>query len=167
MNSKTSKILNGIAKDIKAIPRKFTGANGKVDVKKLLIQVAPYLLAAYFANKISYGYRISVGDDFWAKMMTLFNDFGRCFKNPFPSIYGMDLLIGAGAGAGFKFLVWYKQKNAKKYRKGVEYGSARWGGKKEIAPFVASNPEDNMILTESESLRLQHPSPTTYIYNKV
>ena len=67
-----NKIWNGIKKDLKAIPGKFKGANGKVDVKKLLIQVAPYLLAAYFANKIAYGYRISIGEDFWAKIMVLF-----------------------------------------------------------------------------------------------
>ena len=81
MNSKYNKIVSGILKDLKAIPRKFVGANGKVDVKKLLIQVAPYLLAAYFANKIAFGYRISIGEDFWAKVMALFNDFGRCFQS--------------------------------------------------------------------------------------
>ncbi len=167
MSSKYNKILNGILKDLKGIPRKFMGANGKVDVKKLLIQVAPYLLAAYFANKIAYGYRISEGPDFWAKIMVLFNDFGRCFKNPFPSINGMDLLIGIAAGVGFKLLVIYKQKNAKKYRKGEEYGSARWGTDKDIAPFIAPEFEDNILLTETERMMLNgRPDNPEYARNK-
>ena len=167
MSSKYNKIVSGILKDLKAIPRKFVGANGKVDVKKLLIQVAPYLLAAYFANKIAYGYRISIGADFWAKVMALFNDFGRCFKNPFPSFYGIDLLIGIAAGVGFKLLVIYKQKNAKKYRKGAEYGSARWGTEKDIAPFIAPEFEDNILLTETERMMLNgRPDNPEYARNK-
>ena len=162
-----NKIWNGIKKDLKAIPGRFKGANGKVDVKKLLIQVAPYLLSAYFANKIAYGYRISAGDDFWTKIMALFNDFGRCFKNPFPSIYGMDLLIGVAAGVGFKLLVVYKQKNAKKYRKGEEYGSARWGTEKDIAPFIDPVFEENILLTETERMMLNgRPSNPEFARNK-
>ncbi len=162
-----NKIWNGIKKDLKAIPGRFKGANGKVDVKKLLIQVAPYLLSGYFANKIAYGYRISAGDDFWAKIMALFNDFGRCFKNPFPSIYGMDLLIGVAAGVGFKLLVVYKQKNAKKYRKGEEYGSARWGTEKDIAPFIDPVFEENILLTETERMMLNgRPSNPEFARNK-
>ena len=165
MNS--NKIVSGIVNDIKAIPRKFMGANGKVDVKKLLIQVAPYLLAAYAANKIAYGYRISEGTDFWAKIMVLFNDFGRCFHNPFPSFYGMDFFIGIAAGAGFKLLVIYKQKNAKKYRKGAEYGSARWGSEKDIAPFIDPVFEQNILLTETERMMLSgRPSNPEYARNK-
>ena len=165
MNS--NKIVSGIVNDIKAIPRKFMGANGKVDVKKLLIQVAPYLLAAYAANKIAYGYRISEGTDFWEKIMVLFNDFGRCFHNPFPSFYGMDFFIGIAAGAGFKLLVIYKQKNAKKYRKGAEYGSARWGSEKDIAPFIDPVFEQNILLTETERMMLSgRPSNPEYARNK-
>lgn len=149
-----NKIINGMIKDLKAIPKKYIGANGRADIKKLLIQFAPYLLAAYFINKICYGYRISPGEDFWQKGLNLCNDFATCFKNPLPSLAFTDFLAGCLGGIGFKLLVIYKQKNAKKFRKGVEYGSAVWGGEKDIAPFVSDNPDDNILLTETESIRL-------------
>ena len=75
-----NKILDGVMKDLKMIPDFFRGPDGKIDIKKLLIEVAPYLLAAYVANKVSYGYHISEGADFWEKGMNLCNDFGKCCK---------------------------------------------------------------------------------------
>lgn len=161
------KIIEGILKDVKRLLAGFRKPDGKLDTKKILIQVAPYVLAAYFANKISYGYRISSGGDFWAKIMDLANDFGRCFRWPFPSLYINDLLIGIGGGVAFKLLVVYRKKNAKKYRKGQEHGSARWGTPKDIAPFIDPNFDNNIILTQTERLQLNgRPSSPNYARNK-
>ena len=121
------KIAEGIWNDVKGLFAGFRKPDGKLDTKKILIQVMPYVLAAYIVNKVSYGYRISSGGDFWAKIMVLANDFGRCFRNPLPSLNYMDFLLGIAGGVGFKLLVIYRKKNAKKYRKGEEHGSARWG----------------------------------------
>jgi len=162
-----NKILNGIMKDLKGVFRGLTGPDGKPDLKKILIKVIPFVVAAYVFNKIAYGYRISQGRDFWSKIMVLFNDFGRCFRNPFPSIYGTDFLVGIAGGVGLKLLVVYRQKNAKKYRKGEEYGSARWGNEKDIAPFIDPVFDRNILLTESERLMLNgRPSNPEYARNK-
>ncbi len=149
-----NKILDGIKKDLKKIPDLFRGNDGKIDVKKLLIEVAPYLIAAYVANKVSYGYHISPGADFWEKGMNLCNDFGKCFGWPPISIFRTDLLIGLIAGGGLKLFVWYRKKNAKKFRKGQEFGSSRWGTAKDIRPFMDPVFERNIILTQTERLMM-------------
>lgn len=161
------KIAEGIWNDVKGLFAGFRKPDGKLDTKKILIQVMPYVLAAYIVNKVSYGYRISSGGDFWAKIMVLANDFGRCFRWPLPSIHYMDLLIGIAGGAAFKFLVVYRKKNAKKYRKGSEHGSARWGTEKDIAPFIDPNFDNNILLTQTERLQLNgRPKHPNYARNK-
>lgn len=161
------KIAEGILKDVKGLLTGFKKPDGKLDTKKILIQVMPYLIAAYFVNKISYGYRISSGGDFWAKIMALTNDFGRCFRWPFPSLNLYDFLIGIAGGIGFKLIVLYRKKNAKKFRKGQEHGSARWGTEKDIAPFIDPNFDNNILLTQTERLQLNgRPSSPNYARNK-
>ncbi len=161
------KIAKGILKDVKGLFIGFIKPDGKLDTKKVLIQVLPYILAAYLVNKVSYGYRISFGGDFWAKIMVLANDFGRCFRNPLPSLNYMDFLLGIAGGVGFKLLVIYRKKNAKKYRKGEEHGSARWGTEKDIAPFIDPNFDNNILLTQTERLQLNgRPSSPNYARNK-
>lgn len=161
------KIAEGIWKDVKSLLTGFRKPDGKLDTRKILIQVVPYVLAAYFVNKISYGYRISSGGDFWSKVMALANDFGRCFRWPFPSFNLFDFLIGIAGGVGFKLLVVYRKKNAKKYRKGQEHGSARWGTEKDIAPFIDPDFYNNILLTQTERLQLNgRPSNPNYARNK-
>ena len=161
------KILEGILRDLKGLFRGFIKPDGKPDLRKILVQVVPYVLMAYFVNKVSYGYRISQGEDFWGRVMNLFNDFGKCFRWPLPSLYPNDFLIGIAGGIGFKLLVIYKQKNAKKFRKGEEYGSARWGTEKDIAPFMDPVFEKNILLTETERLMLNgRPANPEYARNK-
>ncbi len=162
-----NKIAEGILKDIKRLLAGFLKPDGKLDTKKILIQVLPYVLTAYFTNKISYGYRISSGGDFWARIMILSNDFGRCFRPPFPSIHYRDLLIGIAGGIAFRLIVYYRKKNAKKYRKGIEHGSARWGTAKDIVPFIDPNYDNNILLTQTERLQLNgRPSSPNYARNK-
>ena len=157
------KILEGILRDLKGLFRGFL----KPDVRKILVQIAPYVLMAYFVNKVSYGYRISSGAEFWGRVMNLLNDFGKCFRWPLPSLNIYDFLIGIAGGVGFKLLVIYRQKNAKKYRKGEEYGSARWGTEKDIAPFMDPDFDKNILLTETERLMLNgRPSNPEYARNK-
>ena len=161
------KILEGVLRDIKGLFRGFLKPDGKPDVRKILIQIAPYVLMAYFVNKVSYGYRISFGAEFWGRVMNLLNDFGKCFRWPLPSLNIYDFLIGIAGGVGFKLLVIYRQKNAKKYRKGEEYGSARWGTEKDIAPFMDPDFDKNILLTETERLMLNgRPSNPEYARNK-
>ena len=161
------KILEGILRDIKGLFRGFLKPDGKPDLRKILIQIVPYVLMAYIVNKVSYGYRISLGEEFWGKVMNLFNDFGKCFRWPLPSLYPNDILIGIAGGVGFKLLVIYRQKNAKKFRKGEEYGSARWGTEKDIAPFMDPVFEKNILLTETERLMLNgRPANPEYARNK-
>ena len=161
------KILEGVLRDLKGLFRGFLKPDGKPDVRKILIQIAPYVLMAYFVNKVSYGYRISQGEDFWGRVMNLLNDFGKCFRLPLPSLNLYDFLIGIAGGVGFKLLVIYRQKNAKKYRKGEEYGSARWGTEKDIAPFMDPDFDKNILLTETERLMLNgRPSNPEYARNK-
>lgn len=161
------KILEGILRDLKGLFRGFLKPDGKPDVRKILVQIAPYVLMAYFVNKVSYGYRISSGAEFWGRVMNLLNDFGKCFRWPLPSLNIYDFLIGIAGGVGFKLLVIYRQKNAKKYRKGEEYGSARWGTEKDIAPFMDPDFDKNILLTETERLMLNgRPSNPEYARNK-
>ena len=149
-----NKILTGILNDLKSLLRGYKKANGEWDIKKILIDFGPYLIMAYVVNKICYGYRITPGTEFWPRMILLFQDFGRCFRWPLPSLYKNDFLWGILAGVGFKLFVIYKKKNAKHFRLGEEHGSARWGKPKDAAPLMAPKFEDNIILTQTEGLRI-------------
>ena len=120
-----SKIVNGITKDLKAIPKKLKAKTGNIDKKKFVLMNLPYILTGYFCDKVACLWRVSPGQDASAKMMAVLEGLNDLFKNPLPSLQPKDLLIGAGCGIALYFIVYFKAKNAKKFRHGMEYGSAR------------------------------------------
>ena len=101
-----SKIVEGIAKDLKSIPEKFKAKTGNVDKKKLLLMNLPYVLAGYFCDKIAWLWRVSPGQDASAKMMAVMAGLEDLFSNPLPSFYPKDLLIGAGCGIALRLVVY-------------------------------------------------------------
>ena len=121
-----SKIVEGIAKDLKSIPEKLKAKTGNVDKKKLFLMNLPYVLAGYFCDKIAWLWRVSPGQDASAKMMAVMAGMEDLFSNPLPSFYPKDLLIGAGCGIALRLVVYFKAKNAKKFRHGM--GTALQGG---------------------------------------
>ena len=162
-----SKIVDGIAKDLKSIPEKLKAKTGNVDKKKLLLMNLPYILAGYFCDKIAWLWRVSPGQDASAKMMAVMAGMEDLFSNPLPSFHPKDLLIGAGCGIALRLVVYFKAKNAKKFRHGMEYGSARWGTAKDIEPYVDPVFENNVLLTETERLMMSgRPKQPKYARNK-
>lgn len=120
---------------------------------KFLAMNFPYVFFAYFGNKIGYSYRVAKAPDFFNRMMEALQNLGGAFTNIFPSIHPFDLIIGIITGIGMYLVVFFKKKNAKKFRKGVEYGSARWGTEKDIYPFMDhENLDNNIILTQTEGM---------------
>lgn len=153
--------------DIKCFARDKISSLQRIDRKKLFLVNFPYLVFAYIFNKIVWLYRISGGESDWDKFVETLNYFERAFANPFPSLYYMDLLYGMIGGVAVKLIVYYRAKNAKKYRQGVEYGSARWGTEKDIQPYVDPVFENNIILTETERLMMSgRPKEPKYARNK-
>ena len=152
-----SKVLEGIVKDLKSLPKKLKRQPGEIDAKKILIKVFPYILTGYFVDKVAWLYRNTPGEAL-NKLLDVANGMGKAFQNPLPSFYPRDLLIGAGCGIAFKIIVDQKAKNAKKFRKGEEYGSARWGTPKDIAPYMDPTFENNVILTATERLMCSFPN---------
>ena len=131
----------------------------KPELKKLLVLNLPYLLFVYLFAKCGQAYRRAAGADASAKLLHLTSGISAAFANPLPSLHPFDLCVGvAGAGA-VRLIVYSKGKNAKKYRKGEEYGSARWGTPKDIEPFIAPKFEDNIILTKTERLMMSNRPP--------
>ena len=127
----------------------------------------PYVLAGYFCDKIAWLWRVSPGQDASAKMMAVMAGMEDLFSNPLPSFYPKDLLIGAGCGVALRLVVYFKAKNAKKFRHGMEYGSARWGNAKDIEPYVDPVFENNVLLTETERLMMSgRPRQPKYARNK-
>lgn len=122
-----SNIIEGIAKDLKAIPKNLKAKTKGADVKKLLLLNLPYVFAGYFCDKVAWLWRVAEGDNASDKMMAVMNQFDKLFANPLPSFHPVDLLIGVGCGIALRLVVYYKAKNAKKFRHGSEYGSARCG----------------------------------------
>ena len=162
-----SKIIDGIAKDLKAIPEMLKAKTGSVDKKKLILMNLPYILAGYFCDKIAWLWRVSPGSNASDKMMTAMNGLNDLFSNPLPSFFPKDLLIGIAGGVALRLVVYFKAKNAKKFRQGVEYGSARWGNAKDIEPYVDPVFENNVILTETERLMMSgRPKQPKYARNK-
>ena len=162
-----SKIIDGIAKDLKAIPETLKAKTAGVDKKKLILMNLPYILAGYFCDKIAWLWRVSPGSDASDKMMAAMNGLNDLFSNPLPSFSPKDLLIGIVGGVTLRLVVYFKAKNAKKFRQGVEYGSARWGNAKDIEPYVDPVFENNVILTETERLMMSgRPKQPKYARNK-
>mgnify|MGYP001028722380 FL=1 len=162
-----SKIIDGIVKDLKSLPEKLKAKMGNVDKKELLLMNLPYVLAGYFCDKIAWLWRVSPGQDASAKLMAVMEGLEDLFSNPLPSFYPKDLLIGAGCGIALRLVVYFKAKNAKKFRHGMEYGSARWGNAKDIEPYIDSVFENNVLLTETERLMMSgRPREPKYARNK-
>lgn len=108
----------------------------KPELKKLLILNAPYLLFVYLFDKIGQAVRLAPGADLSGKVLSLADGFSAAFATPLPSLAPMDLLIGIVGAVLIRLMVYFKGKNAKKYRKGIEYGSARWGNAEDIKPYI-------------------------------
>ena len=162
-----SNIINGIAKDLKSIPEKLKAKTGNIDKKKLVLMNLPYVLAGYFCDKVACLWRVSPGQDASAKMMEVMAGLEGLFSNPLPSFYPRDLLVGVCCGVALRLVVYFKSKNAKKFRKGVEYGSARWGNEKDIEPYMDSVFENNILLTQTERLMMSgRPKQPKYARNK-
>ena len=162
-----SNIINGIAKDLKSIPENIKAKTGNVDKKKLVLMNLPHVLAGYFCDKIACLWRVSPGQDASAKMMEVMAGLEGLFSNPLPSFYPSDLLIGVCCGIALRLAVYFKAKNAKKFRHGMEYGSARWGNAKDIEPYMDSVFENNILLTQTERLMMSgRPKQPKYARNK-
>ena len=122
--------------------------------KKLIILNLPYAIIGLFCSNIGEAWRIAAGTDISTKLLGFFTSMGTAWGNPMPSFHPFDLCIGLAIGAAFRLVVYVRSKNAKKYRHGEEYGSARWGGPKDIEPFADPVFENNVILTRTESLTM-------------
>ena len=124
--------------------------------KQKVIKILPFLFLGYFFNKASQAFTSASGANIGDKIMEGMNNFGKAFADPIPSFRPVDLLVGATGAVVVRTIVWVKGKNAKKYRKGIEYGSARWGKPEDIKPYMADRFEDNIILTETERLTMDN-----------
>ena len=126
---------------------------------KLLALYLPYLLLGLVATNLGEAWRLADGKELGDKIMSMMGTFPVAFANPLPSLYPLDLLVGLCCGAGLRLAVYLRGKNAKKYRHGMEYGSARWGTAKDIEPFMAPKFADNIILTKTERLMMSNRPP--------
>ena len=125
------------------------------------------MIFGYVLNKVSWLYGQQAGDNTLQKVLDTINGIGGAFHNPLPSFLPRNLLVGVGCGIGFRMVVYYKAKNAKKFRQGEEYGSARWGNQKDIAPFIDPVFENNILLTQTERLTMNsRPKQPKYARNK-
>ena len=146
--------------DIKALIR-------QINIKKLLLPNLPYIFIGYFVNKLVQAYRITAGADILEKIFKLSESINTVFKAPLPSFNGIDLLSGIIGAVLARFFVYQKSKNAKKYRKGMEYGSASWGTHKDIEPFMNPVFQKNIPLTQTEWLTMEsRVSPPKNARNK-
>ena len=126
---------------------------------KLLALYLPYLLLGLVATNFGEAWRLAEGKELGDKIMSLMGTIPVAFANPLPSLYPLDLLVGLCCGVGMRLAVYLRGKNAKKYRHGMEYGSARWGTAKDIEPFQAPKFADNIILTRTERLMMSNRPP--------
>ena len=131
----------------------------KKKLSKLLALYLPYVVIGLLATNLGEAWRLAVGKELGDKIVSLMDTLPAAFSNPLPSLHPIDLFIGLCCGAGMRLAVYLKGKNAKKYRHGMEYGSARWGGPKDIEPFMAPKFEDNIILTKTERLMMSNRPP--------
>ena len=156
--------IGGLTNKLKAKARVTLSA---LDMKKLILTNIPYLFIFLFADRASCLYRASPGGDMGNKLLYAMEHADRILTGFLPSLYYVDLLVGAGIAAVVKILVWQKQADAKKLRKGVEYGSARWGTAEDIKPFMAEDFWMNIPLTATESITMEsRPKNPKYARNK-
>ena len=126
---------------------------------KLLALYLPYILLGLLATNFGEAWRLAEGKELGDKIMAMMGTIPVAFANPLPSLHPLDLLVGLCCGAGLRLAVYLRGKNAKKYRHGMEYGSARWGTPKDIEPFMAPKFADNIILTKTERLMMSNRPP--------
>ena len=126
---------------------------------KLLALYLPYILLGLVATNFGEAWRLAEGKELGDKIMAMMGTIPLAFANPLPSLHPLNLLIGFSCGAGLRLAVYLRSKNAKKYRHGMEYGSARWGTAKDIEPFQAPKFADNIILTKTERLMMSNRPP--------
>ena len=126
---------------------------------KLLALYLPYILLGLVATNFGEAWRLAEGKELGDKIMSMMGTVPLAFANPLPSLHPLDILVGLCCGAGLRLAVYLRGKNAKKYRHGMEYGSARWGTPKDIEPFIAPKFEDNIILTKTERLMMSNRPP--------
>ena len=127
-----------------------------VNYKKLILPNIPYVFIGLLATKLGQAARLSPGVDFSSKAMNIMQGISMAFENIMPSFHPIDLLVGIAVGVIIRLVVYFKGKNAKKFRKNLEYGSARWGTREDIAPFMDPVFENNVILTQTESLMMSN-----------
>ena len=128
----------------------------KPEVKKLILLNLPYLLFVYLFGKVGQAFRLAQGIDLSAKLLHIGQGFTAAFSSAAPSFHPVDLLIGIAGAVIIRLVVYSKQKNAKKYRKGMEYGTARWGTPADIKPFIDPVFENNVLLTQTERLMMSN-----------
>ena len=126
----------------------------KKKLSKLLALYLPYVVIGLLATNLGEAWRLAVGKELGDKIVSLMDTLPAAFSNPLPSLHPFDLFIGLCCGAGLRLAVYLKSKNAKKYRHGMEYGSARWGTREDIAPYIDPVFQNNVILTKTESLTM-------------
>ena len=138
-----------------------------MNLKKRLIPLIPYFFIGLYASKIGQAWRLTEGVDLSSKFLNITSGFGLAFQSPLPSFHPADLCIGLLLGALLRLAVYMKGKNAKKYRKNMEYGSARWGTAEDIRPYMDPVFENNVILTQTERLMMgNRPKNPAYARNK-
>lgn len=138
-----------------------------VNLKKLIIPNIPYLLFVYLFDKVAQAARLAPGADFSAKVLHIGDGFTAAFSSLAPSFSPVDMLVGIAGAVILRLIVYVKGKNVKKYRKGIEYGSARWGSPEDIKPYVDPVFENNVLLTQTERLMMSsRPKQPKYARNK-
>ena len=136
-------------------------------LKKLIIKAVPYAVFSYVGNLIGFAYRTAEGDGFQEKLLPFMSNLGVAFARIIPSLHPFDILFGLVLAGVMRLVLYVKSKNRKKFRQGEEYGSAVWGGEKDIEPYMdLSCPENNVILTKTESLTMGKPSAPKFARNK-
>ncbi len=138
-----------------------------IEIKKYVIPNLPYVFMFWFFSKVAECYRLSAGEDMVTKAMAAISGLGTAIsQNPLPSFHLRDLLIGIMGAAAVRTVVYFKGKNAKKYRHGVEYGSARWGTQEDIKPFIDPKFDNNILLTQTERIMIGRNKIPKYNINK-
>ena len=139
----------------------------KKDIKKIILMNLPFVVVGYLGDKLSWLVRTAPAEQAGEKIAYAAMNMGNAFENVLPSINPTDLLIGVGAALALKAALYMKKKNAKKFRQGVEYGSARWGTPEDIKPYMDEKPDNNIILTQTERLTMEsRPKNPKYARNK-
>lgn len=139
----------------------------KPELKKQMILSLPYVIIGYLVDKISWLYRMVPGDMVATKIGNTFLCFTQAFHNPLPSLHIIDILAGVVGAFIIRAVVYMRSKNAKKFRQGVEYGSARWGTPQDIRPYMDEDPDNNVILTQTEQITMSsRPKLPKYARNK-